>query len=316
MRVLLNYSPSPEHLAALQAAAPRAEIVVARGEPEAAELVGEAEAMLGNRYLLQSLPHARRLRWVQSNSAGVDLILANAGGRLRGVTLTCSKGVYDDEVADHALALVLGLARGLHLARDAQRAHRWERRSLPALAGRRALVLGWGGVGRAIARRLHGFGVTVQAARRTHDGAPAPDGSCLVHGPATWRGALPRTDLLIAALPLTAKTRDLVGRDELAALPEEAIVVNVGRGGTVDDDALLAALAEGRLHGGGLDVMADEPLPPGHPAWDEPRLLVTPHVARSRESPPFRWEPLFVENLRRYAKGKPLLSAVDQEAGY
>jgi phosphoglycerate dehydrogenase-like enzyme len=220
-------------------------------------------------------------------------------------------------VADHALALILGLARGLHLARDAQGERRWDRWSLPLLAGRAALVLGWGGVGQGIARRLRAFGVQVQGARRTHSGPPAPDAShCLVHGPSTWRDVLPQTDILVVALPLTPATRVIVGPAEITALPSRATVVNVGRGGTVDDGALLAALREGRLHGAGLDVLADEPLPPDHAAWTEPRLLLTPHVARSLERAPYRWEPLFVENLGRYAAGEPLLNVVDQEAGY
>jgi phosphoglycerate dehydrogenase-like enzyme len=290
---------------------------VAGDEQAAARLIADADAVLGNRYLLQSLPHARTLRWVQSGSVGVDRILAGAGERLRGVILTCARGVYDDEVAEHALALLLGLARGLHLARDAQREHRWGRWSLPALAGRRALVLGWGGVGRGIARRLAGLDVTVAGVRRTHSGPPARDATgFLVHGPATWRDALPRTDALVVALPLTPATRKIVGPAEIAALPPRALLVNVGRGGTVDDDSLLAALRAGKLVGAGLDVLAGEPLPPHHPAWDEPRLLITPHVARSLEGTVRRWETLFVENVRRYAAGEPLLNVVDQEAGY
>jgi phosphoglycerate dehydrogenase-like enzyme len=314
--VLLMNPPSAEHLAALQAAAPGARFSVARSEPEATRLIARTEVVLGNRYFLQALPYARRLRWMQSNSVGVDLILRGAGERLRNAILTNARGVYDDEVADHALALILGLVRGLHLARDAQRERRWDRWSLGTLAGRQALVLGWGGVGQAIARRLGAFGVEVQGARRTHQGPPTQAGGCLVHGPETWRQVLPGTSILVAALPLTPETHHLVGRAEIAALPTGAVVVNVGRGGTLDDGALLAALGEGRLIGAGLDVMADEPLSPDHPAWDEPRLLLTPHVARSLEQPPYRWESLFVENLRRYAAGEPLLHVVDQEAGY
>jgi phosphoglycerate dehydrogenase-like enzyme len=317
MNVLLMYPPSDDHLAALRAAAPGATFSVAESEEEAARLVVQAEVSLGNRFLLQSLPYARRLRWVQSNSVGVDVILRGAGELLEGVILTCARGVYDDEIADHALALLLGLARGLHLARDAQREHHWNRRSLQVLAGRRALILGWGGVGQSIAHRLRAFGVQVAGVRRTHAGPPAGDVTgCLVHGPATWREMLAETDVLIVALPLTPVTRNMVGPAEIDALPAHAILINVGRGGVVDDDHLLAALRAGHLHGAGLDVMADEPLPPGHPAWDEPRLLVTPHVARSRECPPFRWEPLFVENVRRYAAGLDLLNVVDREAGY
>ena len=107
----------------------------------------------------------------------------------------------------------------------------------------------------------------------------------------------------------------MVGAAELEALPSRAIVVNVGRAQTLDEDALFAAL-RGHLAGAGLDVVRDEPVPPNHPAWTATNLLLTPHVARSREEPPFRWEPLFVENVRRYAADEPLVNVVDVHAGY
>jgi phosphoglycerate dehydrogenase-like enzyme len=215
------------------------------------------------------------------------------------------------------LALVLALARGVHYARDEQREHRWVRRPLTTLVGTRALVVGWGGVGRGIARRLAALGVRVEGMRRRSHGNSLDDESgFVVWGPTTWRGTLPVTDSLILALPLTRETYHLVGAKELAALPPHALVVNVGRGGTLDDEALLEALRAGRLAGAGLDVLESEPPPPDHQAWSEPRLLLTPHVGRSPESPPFRWEPLFVENLRRFRLGVPLLNVVDREAGY
>jgi phosphoglycerate dehydrogenase-like enzyme len=316
MRALLLYDPSPAHRVALAEAAPAAEVVVATGAAHARRQIADADAVLGNRHLVESLPAARRLRWVQTGSSGVDVILA-ARGSLGDAVLTCARGVYDDEVADHAVALVLGLARGLHRARDDQRAERWPRYSLATLAGRSALVLGWGGVGRGVARRLAAFGMRLEAVRRRHSGAPVtnPDG-VVVHGAGDWRSALPRADVLVVALPLTTATRGMVGADELAALPDGALVVNVGRGGTLDDDALLRELRAGRLGGAGLDVLAQEPPEPGHAAWSEPRLLLTPHVGRSLERSPRRWEPLFAENLRRFAAGEPLLGVVDLEAGY
>lgn len=320
--VLLMYPPSDSHRQALLKAAPQAALHVATSEPHAARLAAQAEVILGNRYFLQSLPYAQRLRWMQSNSMGMDRILRGAdhaglSQRLRSITLTCARGIYDDEMADHALALLLAVARGLHWSRDAQHERRWPRWSLPHLHGRQALILGWGGIGQAIATRLRPFSVTVHAARRTHSGPPSlnADGVWL-HGPRTWRDALPRTTLLLICLPLTDATHHLVGSDELAAMPSDAIVVNVGRGPTLDQTALLAAIRAERLYGAGLDVLETEPPPDNDPIWQAERVLVSPHVARSLEQPPYRWEPLFVENLRRYAHGEPLLNVVDQEAGY
>ena len=310
------YRPSPAHRAALEAAAPGAELCVAASQEDAARHIADADAVLGNRYFVQSLPRARRLRWMQSNSMGMDLVLS-AGELLDGVAVTSVRGVYDDEVAEHALALALALLRGLHHLRDDQRQGRWARRPLARLSECRALVLGWGGVGVEIARRLAALGARVEGVRRSHRGAPAPDGTGFtVCGPHDWRGRLPETDLLVLALPLTPGTRRLVGEAELGALPPRAHLVNVGRGGTLDQDALLRALAAGRLAGAALDVLEEEPPPPAFAGWNEPRLILTPHVARSMETPPHRWEPLFEENLRRFAAGEPLANVVCREAGY
>jgi phosphoglycerate dehydrogenase-like enzyme len=315
VKIVATYEPDAGRLAQLRAAAPGASIRVVASEAEAREAVADADAILGNRFLVQSLPYARRLRWVQSASMGVDRIVASRD-LLRGAVLTCVRGIYEDDVAEHATALALSLARGLHRARDRQRERRWDRPELASLSRMRALVLGWGGIGRTTARRLAAFGTRVEGVRRRHDGPPAPDETgFVVHG-AAWREALPSTNLLVVALPLTPATRGIVGAAELALLPPGAFLVAVGRGRTIDEDALLAALRSGRLGGAALDVFAEEPLPPGHPFWDESALVVSPHTARGAERPPYRWEPLFAENLRRFANGEPLLHVVDLDAGY
>ncbi len=186
MKVLLMYHPSPDHAAALRRAAPAGTAFrVADSEADAADAIVDADAVLGNRWLVQSLPSARRLRWVQSNSVGVDRIL-DARRHLDGATLTCARGVYDDPMAEHAIALLLALIRGIPEARDAQRAERWERRSLATVTGMRVLVLGWAGVGRGIARRARALGAHVSGARRRHHGGPEADADgFVVHGPAT-----------------------------------------------------------------------------------------------------------------------------------
>jgi phosphoglycerate dehydrogenase-like enzyme len=292
MKFLLMYEPRAEHLARLQAAAPLADFVVAHDESEARARIADADAVLGNRWFYQSVDAAVRLRWMQSNSMGVDLILERAGHR--DFVLTCTRGVYDAEVAQHAVALALALVRGLHTFRDAQYRAEWDRGRLRNLGDMDALVLGWGGVGQSIAKLLEPFGTRVHAGRS--DGRHSYD-----------------VDLLFLALPLTQRTRHLVGANELRTLRPGAFVVNVGRGETLDTDALLAAR---HLGGVALDVFEDEPLPPEHPLWSRRDILITPHVARSIEDPPYRWEPLFEENVRRFAAGEPLLHVVDREKGY
>ena len=310
--VLLMYEPPPDHLDRLRAVAPSARFSIARDEAGARELIRDAEVVLGNRWFLQSVDEARRLRWMQSGSHGVDLILA-ADPPLGDAVLTCARGVYDDESADHAMALLLALTRGNHRYRDARD---WRPLPLRTLAGARAAVVGWGGIGQAVGRRLLAHGMQVEGVRRRHAGGPRPEDGVVVHGPQTWTEALDGADVLVLALPLTEETRHLVGARELARLAPGALVVNVGRGGTLDDEALFDAIEAGRLGGAGLDVLEEEPPPPDSRAWSLPDVVLTPHVARSRESAPFRWEALFEENLRRYVAGEPLLNVVDREAGY
>lgn len=314
MHILLNYIPGPSHLQRLQAAAPHARFSIARTLDDARDAMPTADVVLGNRHFLQALPVATRLRWMQSNSMGVDLILQGAGTRLDGVILTCARGLYADEVADHALALLLGVSRGLRDSVEAYSNRQWPRWPLLTLAGRRALVLGWGALGRAIGRRLQGFGVSIVGARRSGP-AVEPDG-VPVHGPDTWRSELPRTDLLVIALPLTPETERCIGQPELESLPPDAIIVNVGRGAVIDQPALFAALHAGRLRGAGLDTLTHEPPPEDDPVWTTPRLLLTSHLGRSLEVGPPRWESLFEENLRRWCLNEPLLNVVDRNAGY
>ncbi len=317
MNILLMYEPAGAHFRLLKEAAPNASFHVASDMASAAEYIEDAQVVMGNRFFLQSLPHARKLAWMQSNSTGVDLILDGAGGLLDNVCLSCARGIYDDEVADHTLAMILGLVRGMHWARDYQKAARWDRRPLLSLSGQQALVLGWGGIGKGIAHRLKAFGVNVAGVRRTHSGEPVLDESGFrVWGPDRWREALPLTNLLILALPKSQATVGLVSRDELAALPQGAHVVNIARGGILNEDALRQALHEQHLAGAALDVFSTEPLPKDHWIWGEDKVLLSPHWARSIESPPFRWQPLFEENLRRFASGEALANVVDKSAGY
>lgn len=311
------YAPSEQHFLRLRQAAPGADFAVAGDEASAAAAIADADVVLGNRFFVQSLPWAARLRWMQSNSMGVDRILECGGARLRNVVVTCARGLYADEVADHALALLLGVTRGLRTAVEHHGRREWGRWTLQTLAGSRCLVLGWGETGIAIGRRLAGFGVAVQGVRRRGAPQPAVDTTgVVVHGPTTWRAELPRCDILMIALPLTDETRGCVAEAELDALPPHAVVVNVGRGAVLDEAALFDRLRGGRLWGAGLDTLAREPAEPGHPVWDVPRLLLTPHVARSLEQGPPRWERLFEENLGRFVRGDPLLHVVDQSAGY
>jgi len=313
--ILLMYEPPPEHLDNLQKVAPLMRIAWAKSRTEARHLMIDAEVVMGNRYLVQSIPYATRLRWVQSNSVGVDFILKAKEELAKGsIILTSAKGVYDHELAEHTLALLLSLYRQLPLLRDEQNQQSWRRHTLPTIRGSRCLILGWGSLARHIARLLGTLGATVSGVRNSP--VDSESDGCRVYGHVSWRSQLPSTDALILCLPRTTATYHLVSEAELSLLPPHAFLVNIGRGGTLDETALLKCVRGNRLAGAALDVFENEPLPADHPLWREPRVVVSPHVGRSLERPPYRWQTLFEENLRRYVRGESLRNVVDYEKGY
>jgi phosphoglycerate dehydrogenase-like enzyme len=261
-----------------------------------------------------------RLRWAHSASAGVGGSLHQAM-RASDVVLTNAAGIYAEPMADTVLAMVLHFARGIDFAVRAQAQARWDKGPFDAadmplreLSECTLGIVGLGGIGRAVARRGVALGMRVVATRRS--GTDGPEGVEVFSGADALDRILPRSDVLVLAVPQTDETRAMVGARELAMLPEGAVVVNVARGGVVDEDALIAALRGGRLRGAGLDVFTREPLPEDSPLWALPNVLVLPHVSGASHRFWRRQTDLIIQNLRRYAAGEPLLNTVDKQAGY
>lgn len=252
------------------------------------------------------------LRWVQVLSAGTDAL--EAAGFPSEVILTSGRSLHDRPVAEHALALVLAAARRLHTLVRAQIGHRWagdiggvQREPSPGLFSTlrdaRVLIWGFGSIGASLAPHLVALGAQVTGVATS---AREQDGIRVI-ATEDLPGELPRTDVLIMILPSTAGTAKILDADTLAQLPPHAWVVNVGRGSTVDEDALLDALRAGRLAGAALDVTATEPLPVDSPLWDEPRLILTPHAAGGR---PLGAAALIDENVDALLAGRPLRNVV------
>jgi phosphoglycerate dehydrogenase-like enzyme len=253
-----------------------------------------------------------RLRWVQTLAAGPDAVLA--AGFAPQVVVTAGTGLHDRTVAEHALALTLAAARRLHLLVRAQIGHRWagelgglqpvhEPGSFRTLRDARVAVWGFGGIAATLAPLLAALGAQVTGIART---AGERHGFPVVTA-ADLPGLLPRTDLLIMILPATAQTAAALNAEVLALLPAHAWLVNVGRGSTVDESALLAAIRAGRLAGAALDVFATEPLPAGSGFWDEPSVLVSPHAAGGR---PVGADERISANLAALLDGRPLRDVV------
>ncbi|MGY1637833.1 phosphoglycerate dehydrogenase [Geodermatophilus sp. SYSU D00742] len=255
-----------------------------------------------------------RLRWVQTLAAGPDAVLG--AGFPDDVVVTAGLGLHDRPVTEHALALVLALVRRLPAALRAQGEHRWADElgglqplhpdgAVTTLLGARVLVWGFGHIGQTLAPVLRALGAEVRGvARRAGERAGFP-----VVAEDDLAAELGRTDVLVMILPSTAATERALDAGRLAALPEHALVVNVGRGSTVDEAALVAALAGGRLAGAALDVTAVEPLPADSPLWDAPDLLLTPHAAGGR---PVGADALITHNVAALLAGGELRNVVER----
>jgi phosphoglycerate dehydrogenase-like enzyme len=255
-----------------------------------------------------------RLRWVQTLAAGPDAVLA--AGFADDVVITSGAGLHDRTVAEHTLALTLAAARRLHLLVRAQIGHRWagewggrqpvhENHNFRTLRDAHVVIWGFGGIAATLAPHLVALGARVTGVART---------AGIRHGFPTVTAAdlpavLPSADVLINILPATPDTARIIDAGVLALLPAHAWLINVGRGSTVDEDALLAALRAGDLAGAALDVFETEPLPPTSALWDEPNVLLTPHAAGGR---PLGATARVRQNLDALLAGQPLTHVVDR----
>ena len=255
----------------------------------------------------------QRLRWVHTSSAGPDRLLFPAS-REHASTLTCSRGVLDTDIAEYVLACVLGFLKDLPTTVRLQGEHRWQHRETAGLAGRSALVVGAGSIGTEVARLFSALGVRVDGIVRSPRPAVAPFGS--FSGPETLADVVGDHDLVLVTAPLSESTRGLLGREVVRRMRPGTIVVNVGRGPVVDEDALLEALQERRIGGVALDVWTREPLAVDSPWWDAPGALVSPHLAGDAAGFTARLELLLLEQVRRFVAGEPLRHVVDKEHGY
>jgi phosphoglycerate dehydrogenase-like enzyme len=290
---------------------------------EAVNAIRGAEVYLGlglSRDLLSAgLENPGRLRWIHTGAAGVSSLLHPELIK-RDIVLTNSAGIHAPPIAETVLGMMLHFARGLDHAVRAQQRAEWRpdayesgESGIRELAGATVGIVGYGGIGREIARRARALDMHIAALRRT----PAPgDSAEVITGDDALGQLLANSDIVVLCVPATEQTRGMIGRDELARMQSGAVLINVARGSIVDEAALVDALRGRHLRGAGLDVFATEPLPSDSPLWSLPNVLITPHV--SATSPQF-WEregDLILENVRRYLAGRELRNVVDTAAGY
>jgi phosphoglycerate dehydrogenase-like enzyme len=258
------------------------------------------------RHVLGSLPY---LRWVQSTWAGVEPLLQP--GIRRDYTLTNVRFVYGPQMSEYVLGYLLLIARGTLARLQAQQEGRWDT-ALPGTLRRKTLgLLGVGSIGCHLAGTARHFGMHVRGYTRFSESCP--DVEVYFHGEDLQEFAR-GLDYLVCVLPGTEATHRLVDAQALAALPAHAWLINIGRGTTVDEAALVDALQARRIGGAVLDVFEQEPLPPDHPLWHTPNTFITAHVAAKNYLPDI--SDLFCDNYLRFLRGEPLRGQVDFELGY
>jgi phosphoglycerate dehydrogenase-like enzyme len=282
---------------------------------------GALDRHLGRAAVTYGLPpvgrlhEAPNLRWVQLISAGVPAEVCPPA-RERGLTVTNLAGLYGPSIAEHALALMTILSRNLHTALRNQQARRWDRevaRGMADLHEKTLAVLGLGNIGQAIARLGRAYGMRVLGLRRRS--LPC----CLVDRLYTrdeLTAMVAEADVVAVALPLTSHTEGMLGPAEFAAMKRGTLYVNVSRGAVAREAALLEALRSGKVAGAGLDVSATEPLPPDHPFWGMPQVIVSPHYSGETVNNSALPAERFARNLRAWLAGGELEGVVDLEWGY
>jgi phosphoglycerate dehydrogenase-like enzyme len=255
---------------------------------------------------------AHRLRLIQMVGAGADAVLP-APDLPERVLLANARGAHEPEMSEFVLALILAVAKQLPRAMAQQREREWKLFGTQRLSGNTLGVLGLGTIGRAVAKRGAALGMRVIGTKRNPEPLPEVDE---VLPPSQTRRVLEESDVVVVILPRTPETEGLLDLEAISAMKPGAQLVNVARGGIVDEAALAKALREGTLGGAAFDVFDQEPLPPSSPLWGIPNLLITPHAVGVNREYMARLGEIFFGNIRRLERGEPLVNPVDREKGY
>jgi D-2-hydroxyacid dehydrogenase (NADP+) len=284
-------------------------------EQQSAEYLDPAEVLIGwARLPREALARARKLRWIQTAGAGMDRLNPDD---YRHLTLTNASGVAAVAMAEYVIGVILMFAKDFPGMLRRQQARQWDRHAEAIeVEGKTCGIVGMGAIGAETARRARALGMRVIATRRSvatrttddlaHELLPATDLPYL----------LSASDYVVVAAPLTPETRGMIGAAELRQMKRSAVLINVGRGAILDEQAVIAALRDGVIAGAGLDVFEQEPLPTDSPLWGMENVVVTPHFSAGSERYAERAADIICDNLRRYLDGRPLRNLVDLDLGY
>ncbi len=308
-----------EQLAKVWSIAPGMQVLVSKDSREIERHLDEIEIVAGHLSPEQTglALRGKNLRWIQQWGAGADWLMHHPQAIQRDFVLTNASGVHAIPISEHILALLLAFARRLPQAVRAQAERQWKgpgEAGVSELAGKTMLLVGTGAIGARAARLAAAFDIRVFGIRRNPE--ETLEGVAAMFAPDRLLELLPRSDFVILTVPLTAETSGMIGRRELRAMKPSAIIINIGRGGTIQEEALIEALQEGRIAGAGLDVFETEPLPADSPLWGMENVLITAHYAGITPHYNERAMSIFLDNLRRYVAGEPLRNVVDKQLGY
>lgn len=319
LKILMIADPAATYLAGLSRAPQDVQIVVSNQPSELAEHAADADAVVNAFHdpgLLAAVLNASpKVRWIHSMWTGVETMLLPELVA-HPAPLTNGRGVFREALADWTVAVMLHFSFDFPRVLRQQAAGVWGPFVAESLRGKTLGIVGYGGIGSAAAQRARAFGVRTAALRRRPE---LFEQSSLVDDtflPAQLNDLIAASDYLLLSTPLTAETKGMIGAAQIAALKPTAVLINVGRGPVVDENALIAALAAGRIRGAALDVFEQEPLPAGHPFYTLPNVFLSPHTADRVEDFPGPALSAFLENLDRFRKGDALMNLVDRHAGY
>ncbi|ADU28894.1 D-2-hydroxyacid dehydrogenase [Bacillus cellulosilyticus] len=286
-------------------------------EPEVSFDISDCDVIftLGVQDHLNILKKAPHVKWVHSSSVGIDAMLHEEIVS-HDLIITNSKGCTSIPIAEHTMAMMSGLARGIPGMAKRQLNNEWHVSKVKELYNATLGIIGYGEIGSEIAKRAKAFGMHVIGCRRNPDKSKENEYADHIVGMRNINDVLKQSDYVVLALPSTAETINLMNKERLRFMKEGSFLINVGRGNTINDDDLIDAIREGHLAGAALDVFDEEPLPKSHPFWSIDNILISPHLAYYSPKNLDRIMSLFIHNLEQYIAGNPLKNVVNKKMGY
>jgi len=312
IKVIHVYGLGAEAVQKFESAFPERKIRAINDKADLEASMGEIEVVFVFRPPRGVWSGAKRLRLIQTIGAGVDAVLPAPDLPPR-VRITNARGVHGDQMSEHAMAMMLTFAKQLPEALANQRARRWHFFVPGALAGKTCSIMGMGTIGQAVAERAKQFGMRVIGTQRRPKPTPHADE---ILPPEQIQRALQQADYLVVILPKTPQTQNLLDAEVLANLHADAVLINISRGGIVNETAVADMLKSGRLRGAALDVFEEEPLPETSDLWMISNLIVTPHMGGLVPDYLDRVLKIFIDNIRCLEDGKPLINEIDRARGY